>query len=95
MDDAERHRHRGDIQDVLLRYARGVDRRDWAAVAACFLPGATDRHGDFTGTIEAFVPWVSAMHVQVPFSAHFLCNLLVEFASASDAAVEKIGRAHV
>ena len=32
---------RAAIRDVLLRYARGVDRRDLAMVRACFMPDCT------------------------------------------------------
>ncbi|MGE3774741.1 MAG: nuclear transport factor 2 family protein [Gammaproteobacteria bacterium] len=88
MNSLARLSHRADIQDVMYRYARGVDRRDWAAVRACFHDGATDHHGDFHGPIDDFVAWVGAMHEQVPFSAHILGNMLIEFASDGSAAVE-------
>ncbi|MEY3566868.1 MAG: hypothetical protein RLZ19_882, partial [Actinomycetota bacterium] len=37
------------IRDVVYRYARGVDRRDFDLVRSCYHPDATDDHGPFTG----------------------------------------------
>jgi ketosteroid isomerase-like protein len=36
---------RSDIAQLLAEYAHGVDRRDFAAVAACFVPDATASYG--------------------------------------------------
>jgi uncharacterized protein (TIGR02246 family) len=36
---------RAAITDVLARYARGLDRRDFVEVAACFTPDATAEYG--------------------------------------------------
>ncbi len=43
------------VLDVLQRYARGVDRRDWDLVRSCYHPGATDDHGVYQGDVEGFV----------------------------------------
>ena len=40
---------REQIRDVVYRYARGVDRRDFALVRGCYHPDATDDHGRFVG----------------------------------------------
>jgi 3-phenylpropionate/cinnamic acid dioxygenase small subunit len=79
---------RSEIEEVLFRYARAVDRRDWQSLAPCFHPDATDRHGDFTGSPQEFIDWVTARHAEVPFSMHFLGNCLIEFLSDARAAVE-------
>jgi uncharacterized protein (TIGR02246 family) len=42
MNDAD---DRAAITDVLARYARGLDRRDFAEVAACFTADATAEYG--------------------------------------------------
>lgn len=88
MDKLARLSSRAEIQDVMFRYARGVDRLDLVAVRACFHEDATDHHGDFKGKIGDFIPWVSAMHASVPFSAHFLGNCLIEFVDDITAVVE-------
>ena len=38
---------RNEIEEVVLRYCRGIDRRDFDLVRSCYHPDATDRHGSF------------------------------------------------
>ena len=79
---------RAEIEDCLCRYARCIDRRDWAALADCFHGDAIDRHGEFHGTLSEFIAWVSERHAAVPFSMHFLGNCLIEFRDEAVAAAE-------
>lgn len=88
MDKIDELLARREIEDSLLRYARGVDRRDWAAVRACYHDDATDWHGEFHGTADGFIEWVSGRHQTIPFSMHFLGNCLIEFGNDRTAAVE-------
>jgi hypothetical protein len=76
------------IRDAMLRYARGVDRRDWEAVRDTFFEDGTDHHADFRGVRDTFIDWVKSMHASVPKSTHFLGNCLIEFGSDTVAAVE-------
>jgi hypothetical protein len=79
---------RREIEDCLLRYARGVDRRDWDCVRTTYHADAQDWHGEFKGSVDGFIAWVDARHAAVPFSMHFLGNCLVEFIDDVTAAVE-------
>jgi hypothetical protein len=79
---------KAEIEESLYRYARGVDRRDWKAVRAGYHDDAIDQHGEFTGTADEFISWVSDRHATIPFSMHFLGNSIVEFRSDKVAAVE-------
>jgi len=79
---------RQEIEESLLRYARGVDRRDWEAVRACFHPDAHDSHGDFNGDPNEFIEWVKARHANIPFAMHFLGNCLIDFVNDDCATVE-------
>lgn len=79
---------RAAIQDCILRYARGVDRRDWEAVRATYHPDAEDEHGEYRGTVDGFIDWVSKRHAPIPFSAHIIHNCLIEFVSDDTAIVE-------
>lgn len=88
MDPLEQLRSRMEIEDVLRRYARGVDRLQWDAVRACFHPGAPDEHGDVTGTFEDMIAYTIERHKRIPFSQHFLGNSLIEFADSDNAVVE-------
>src|SRR5262249_38336195 len=58
------------IQDVLLRYCRGVDRRDYALVRSCYHDDAYDFHGSYEGGPDGFIEhlkrnarWDGTMHV--------------------------------
>ncbi len=66
------------IRRVLMQYARGIDRRDFALVASCYHPGATDDHGSFQGTIEDFIPWVQGALERFDTTMHFLGNVLID-----------------
>lgn len=79
---------KNEIEEVLFRYARGIDRRDWDAVRSCFHADAFDRHGEFAGGPPEFIEWVSNRHKDVPFSMHFMGNCLIEFIGDDRAAVE-------
>lgn len=87
-DRLERILDKEEIRDVLARYARGVDRRDWNAVRAAFHPDAHDDHGEYKGGVEGFIAWVSARHAAIEQSMHFLGNCLIEFPSLDAAVVE-------
>lgn len=88
MDDVEKLVARTEIEDCLKRYARGIDRRDWDMVRACFHADAMDHHGEFHGNPEEFIAWVRDRHAAVPFSMHYLLNCLVEFRGADAATGE-------
>lgn len=67
------------IQDLMARYAQGVDRRDWDKVRATFHPDAHDDHGEYKGNVDGFIAWVSQRHAKVVQSMHFLGNCTIEF----------------
>ena len=79
-----------EIRDVMLRYCRGVDRRDWEAMRASFFEDFYDDHADFHGTRDEFVTWLVERHDMPGFfqSTHMLSNCLIEFASNTVAVVE-------
>ncbi|MGI9623689.1 MAG: nuclear transport factor 2 family protein [Acidimicrobiales bacterium] len=66
------------ISDVMMRYARGIDRFDMDMVRSCYHPGATDDHGSFKGPIEEFIPWVETRLEEFDSIMHFLGNMLIE-----------------
>ena len=71
---------RREIEDVILRYCRGIDRGDLELVRSCYWPDATDSHGGFSGTRDEFVAWVEALLARFESTSHFVGNLLVELA---------------
>ena len=79
---------RAAIGDLMARYARAVDRREWEAVRATYFPDAYDDHGEFKGGTDEFITWVSRRHEKVVQSMHFLGNCLIEFTGDDVAFVE-------
>lgn len=66
-----------EIERLLHRYARGVDRRDWDLVRRCYHPDAYDDHGAYRGQIDGLIDWLQRRHDKVAFSMHCVTNVLV------------------
>lgn len=88
MNAIKRQIDRTEIVETIARYARGIDRRDWALVRSVFFDDATSHHGDFKGSPDEFVSWISERHATIARSGHYLCNCAVDFVSANQAVVE-------
>lgn len=84
---------RREIEDLVLRYCRGIDRGDLELVRSCYHPDATDTHGSFHGTVDEFLAWVERLLGRYDATMHLVANQLVTL--AGDAAVsETYGVAH-
>jgi SnoaL-like domain len=81
---------RHEIQDALLRYCRGVDRKDFSMMASAYHADAYDDHGGYRGDIPGLIEWVRAGHEAVEQSQHFLANCLIEI-NGDVAVVETYG----
>lgn len=72
---------RAQIRDVILRYARGIDRRDWQLVAACFVPGAP---ADYlfvpAAPIEQVIPAIRTALTRFGSTMHTMANQVIELA---------------
>jgi SnoaL-like domain len=71
-------RDRSDIRDVVLRYARGVDRRDLELVAACFTPDAAYQGTLSSTSIGDALRSLARSLERYESTFHFLGNQLVE-----------------
>lgn len=79
MSDIDRLVARADIQDLLWRYCRGIDRCDADLVRSVYHPGATDDHGIFVGDAEEFAAMVVPMLEQTyRCTQHQLSNMMIE-----------------
>lgn len=87
-DTLQRLADRVAIQDLMCRYTRYVDRRQWDALRSIYHPDATDDHGAYVGGVEGFIDWVSSRHAAIDEAMHFLGNCLVEFGDRDTALVE-------
>jgi ketosteroid isomerase-like protein len=67
-----------EIYELLARYARGIDRRDWDLVRSCYHEDAIDDHGAYHGDVDGFIAWVAERHARIEQSMHFLGNVLIE-----------------
>ena len=84
---------RRDVEDLVRRYCRGIDRCDLELVRSCYHPDATDTHGSFHGTVDEFLAWVERLLGRYDATMHLVANQLVTL--AGDAAVcETYGVAH-
>jgi hypothetical protein len=67
-----------DVQQALLRYARGVDRMDQALVRSAFADDATITMEGFTGDLDAFVALVWKLIGRRDMTMNYLTNTFVE-----------------
>lgn len=67
-----------DCQELVYRFARGLDRRDEATLRSVFHPEATDDHGYFKGTASDFIEWVLPLLARMERTQHLIGNVLVE-----------------
>ena len=75
---AEELWHREQIRQTLMRYCRGVDRRDIELVKSTYHDDAYDDHGSFSGTRDEFLEWVDTRHQHIEQSMHCLGSSLIE-----------------
>lgn len=84
----ERIADRMEIQDRLMQFSRGVDRKDWDLALSVFHDGAMDHHGIFSGAAPDFIAFARQRHETVTMSMHHLPNILIEFLGPDTALVE-------
>ncbi|MDH4143726.1 MAG: nuclear transport factor 2 family protein [Acidimicrobiia bacterium] len=78
-----------EIEEVLHRYCRGVDRVDAAELAACYHDDGTDDHGTFRGLGTDFARWATGGAADVwAASHHTVHNVIVEWVEPDVAHVE-------
>lgn len=67
-----------EIRNVLYRYCRGVDRRDFDMVRACYHADATDDHGNFVGNVDEFIAFITKGLQRYEQTMHVISNVLIE-----------------
>lgn len=79
MTDSPAYRDRADITEVLLRYATGIDRRDWDTFRAAFTEDCVLDYGEigsFTG-VEAVTEFMDQSHAMAGHTMHRLSNIVI------------------
>src|ERR1700722_16682057 len=72
-----RHILHFDASEVINRYARGFDRKDWDLVRTCFHSDAVDDHGSTVGRAEDFVAFMRLRHRHIVESLPLNGNILL------------------
>ncbi|HSP96981.1 MAG TPA: nuclear transport factor 2 family protein [Candidatus Dormibacteraeota bacterium] len=78
MDGLQALLDRTAIHDLIMRYARGVDRRDLNLVASCFAAGAAYDGSLGTGGIDVVLAALRERMPRYRTTMHFLTNPLIE-----------------
>lgn len=71
---------RQEIADVLMRYATGIDRRDWRLFRTCFVD---DCHADYGGigtwhSVDEIVEFMTLSHASCGHTMHRISNITIE-----------------
>jgi ketosteroid isomerase-like protein len=69
---------REEIRDVLMRLARGTDRRDKELIVSCYHPDGFDDHGAFQGSPAEFADWVPEILGGFAATMHVLGNISID-----------------
>ncbi|MBI4300080.1 MAG: nuclear transport factor 2 family protein [Chloroflexi bacterium] len=71
---------RAAIKEVMVRYAHGLDQRDYAMLAACFTPDAYADYGSFKDSgVEKIIDFLRSVLPRFEKTMHFLGNQLITF----------------
>jgi len=66
------------IREVMYRYCRAIDRRQYDDLRSCYHEQGTDHHGDFYGGVDEFIDYVQERLPNFESSMHFVGNLYIE-----------------
>jgi len=70
---------RAAIHRQLVRYCRGVDRRDYDLIRSTYHPDAFDDHGTYKGDVDGFLAFVrDEVHARFRITVHKLGQSLIE-----------------
>jgi 3-phenylpropionate/cinnamic acid dioxygenase small subunit len=80
-----------DIAEVLVRYATGIDRRDWDLFRSCF---TSDCHADYPGigtweSVDAITDFMVSAHAGMGHTMHRISNIAVDVGEDAEHAVAR------
>lgn len=68
---------RAELLDLVMRYCRGVDRRDYALIRSLYWDDAVDDHGDmFCGSPDEYIAWLPSALEPLDCTIHSIGNSL-------------------
>jgi 3-phenylpropionate/cinnamic acid dioxygenase small subunit len=70
---------REQISDVLIRYATGIDTKDWELFRTCFTDDVHADYGDIGlwHGVDEITEWMAATHRDMPSTRHMISNIAV------------------
>jgi 3-phenylpropionate/cinnamic acid dioxygenase small subunit len=70
---------RQDVADVLVRYATGIDRRDWDLFRTCFTDDVEADYGDIGvwHGVDEITAWMTEVHAACGHTMHRITNVVV------------------
>ena len=70
---------RQDVADVLVRYATGIDRRDWALFRTCFTDDCEADYGEIGvwHGVDEITEWMRVVHDACGHTLHRITNIVV------------------
>ena len=71
---------RDDVSEVLVRYATGIDRRDWTVLRSCFTDDCDADYGDIGHwrSGDEITEWMRVSHEPAGPSLHRITNVVVD-----------------
>jgi 3-phenylpropionate/cinnamic acid dioxygenase small subunit len=71
---------REQISDVLIRYATGIDTKNWPLFRSCFTDDVCADYGDIGAwnTIDGITEYMTVTHQDMPDTLHMITNIAIE-----------------
>lgn len=82
------------VSEVLVRYATGIDQRDWATFRTCFTPDVVADYGDMGvwHGVDEIAEWMEHTHAPMGHTLHCITNVVVRPGADAD---EVLARSYV
>jgi hypothetical protein len=77
---------REEIRDILHRYCKGIDRRDWPLVRSCFADDHVHKHAEYQGPPDEFIGFASQVLEHVPCTHHSISNVHISLSDDGNSA---------
>jgi 3-phenylpropionate/cinnamic acid dioxygenase small subunit len=83
---------RQQITDVLVRYATGIDSKDWKLFRTCFTADAETDYGSIGGWSGAdeITAWMAAAHEKYQATNHLMSNFVIDVSGDRATAVSYV-----
>jgi len=80
MADSSDREIRQDVADLMIRYASGIDRRDWELLRSCFTDDCQADYGDVGAwsSGDEITEWMRVTHEPMGHTLHRISNVAVD-----------------